>query len=96
MKKPTLSNLSQTQNRRRYVNFENARHFICSLNLNNPESTVSIAFKMADIATENQEFVNSLIGNINQTITAKLITYYRTYSGLDLLISNHVSALTWQ
>ena len=32
---PKLSNLNQTQNRRRYVNFENGYHFICSLNLNN-------------------------------------------------------------
>ena len=30
----TLSNLNQTQNRRRYVNFENGSHFDCSLNLN--------------------------------------------------------------
>ena len=31
-KKPTLSNSNQTQNRRRYVNFENGSHFICSFN----------------------------------------------------------------
>ena len=30
-KRPTLSNLNQTQNRRRYINFENGSHFICSL-----------------------------------------------------------------
>ena len=30
-KRPTLSSLNQTQNRRRYVNFENGSHFICSL-----------------------------------------------------------------
>ena len=36
-KRPTLSNLNQTQNRRRYVNFENGSHFICSFNLNNPK-----------------------------------------------------------
>ena len=42
---------------------------------------------MTDIATENQEFVNSLIGNINRTLTAKLIAFYKTYSGLGLLIS---------
>ena len=29
-------NQNQTQNRRRYVNFENGSHFICSFNLNNP------------------------------------------------------------
>ena len=34
-KRPALSNSNQTQNRRRYVNFENGSHFICSLNLNN-------------------------------------------------------------
>ena len=39
-KRPKLSNLNQTQNRRRYVNFENSSHFICSLNLNNPKLTV--------------------------------------------------------
>ena len=83
----TFLGWSQTQNRKRYVNFENGSHFICSLNLNNPESTVFITFKMTDIATENQEFFNSLIGNINRTITAKLITFYRTYSGLGLFIS---------
>ena len=31
-KRPTLSNPNQTQNRRRYVNFENGSHFMCSLN----------------------------------------------------------------
>ena len=45
-KRPTLSDLSQTQNRRRYINFENGSHFICSLNLNNPELTVFIVFKL--------------------------------------------------
>ena len=48
-KNPKLSNLNQTQNRRRYVNFENGSHFICSLNLNNPESTVFIVFRMTNI-----------------------------------------------
>ena len=36
-KRPTLSNSNQTHNRRRYLNFENGSHFICNLNLNNPE-----------------------------------------------------------
>ena len=62
---PKLPNLSQTQNRRKYINLENGSHFICSFNLNNPELTVFIAFKMTDIASGNQEFVNSLIGNTN-------------------------------
>ena len=38
-KRPKLSNRNQTKNRRRYVNFENGSHFICSFNLNNPEKT---------------------------------------------------------
>ena len=81
-KRPTLSNSNQTQNRRRYVNFENGSHFICSLNLDNPELTVCIAFRMNSIASENQPFFNSIIGN-----TAKLITFYKTHSGLGLLIT---------
>ena len=64
-KRPKLSNLNQTQNRRRYINFEDGSHFLCSLNLNNPELTVFIAFKMTNITSENQEFVNS---NTNRTI----------------------------
>ena len=43
--RPKLSNLNQTQSRRRYVNFENGSHVICSFNLNNPELTVCIAFR---------------------------------------------------
>ena len=42
---------------------------------------------MTNIASGNQEFVNSLIGNIIERINAKFITFYRTYSGLGLLIS---------
>ena len=57
-KRPKLSNLNQTQNRRRYVNFENGSHFICSLNLNNPELTVCISFRMNSIASENQLLFN--------------------------------------
>ena len=86
-KRPKLSNLNQTQNRRRYVNFENGSHFICSFNLNNPETTVCIAFKMTNIASGDQLFVNSLIGNSDKTANSKFITFYRTYSGLGLLIS---------
>ena len=33
LKRPTLSNPNQMQNKRRYVNFENGSHFICSLTL---------------------------------------------------------------
>ena len=86
-KRPTLSNPNQTQNKRKYVNFENGSHFICSFNLNNPETTVCIVFKMTDIASGDQLFVNSLIGNSDETANAKLITFFRTYSGLGLLIS---------
>ena len=67
-KRPKLSNSNQMQNRRRYVNFENGSHFICNLNLNNPKSAVFISFKMTNIASGNQEFVNSLIGNTTERI----------------------------
>ena len=83
-KRWSLSSLNQTQNRRRYINSENGSHFICSLNLNNPKLTVFIAFKMTNIASGNQEFVDSLIGNTNGKINAKHITFHRTYSGLGL------------
>ena len=85
-KRPKLSNLNQTQNRKRYINFENCSYFICSLNLKIPELTVFIAFKMANRASGNQEFVNTVIGNTKGKIKAKHITFYRTYSGLGLLI----------
>ena len=85
LKKPTLS--KQTQNKRKYVNFENGSHFICSFNLNNPETTVCIVFKMTNIASGDQLLVNSLIGNSDQKANSKFITFYKTYSGLGLLIS---------
>ena len=76
----TLSNSNQTQNRRRYVNFENGSHFICSLNLNNPELTVFIAFKMTNIASENQSFFNALIGSTTDRITvSKYIKVLKEY-----------------
>ena len=84
-KRPKLSNLNQTQNRRRYVNFENGSHFICIFNLNNLESTVCIAFRMNSIASGDYLFLNSIIGN-NNGDTAKFISFYKTYSGLGLLI----------
>ena len=62
-KRPILTDPNQTQNRRRYVNFENGSRFICSLNLNSPELTIFIIFKMTGIASGDQEIVNSLIGN---------------------------------
>ena len=87
-KRPKLSNLNQTQNRRRYVDFENGSHFICSFNLNNPETTVCIAFRMNNIASGdgNYLYLNSIIGNNNGN-KAKYITFYKTHSGLGLLIS---------
>ena len=78
-KRPKLSNLNQTQNRRRYANFENGSHFICSLTLNNPELTVCIAFRMNSIDSVNQLFFNSIIGNSINRKTAKFITFYKTH-----------------
>ena len=86
-KRPTLSNLNQTQNRRRYVNFENGSHFICSLNLNSSELTIFIIFRMTNIASRDQEIVNSLMGNNNGKINLKFIMFYKTFGGLGLLIS---------
>ena len=42
---------------------------------------------MTNIASGDQLFVNSLIGNSDQMANSKFITFYRTYSGLGLLIS---------
>ena len=81
-KRPILSNSNQTQNRRRYVNFENGSHFICSFNLNNSESTVCIVFKMTNIASVNNLLLNGIIGN-----SIKYVAFYKTNSGLGLLIS---------
>ena len=81
------------QNKRRYVNFENGSHFICSFNLNNPETTIFIIFKITGIVSGDQEIVNSLIGNSvidngKLKINAKHISFYKTHSdGLGLLIS---------
>ena len=91
-KRPKLSNRNQTQNRRRYVNFENGSHSICVFNLNNPELTVFIIFKITGIASGDQEIINSLIGNSivdngKLKINAKQISFYKTHSGLGLLIS---------
>ena len=80
-KRPTLSNSNQTQNRRRYINFENGSHFICSFNLNNPETTVCIAFRLNNIASGNNLLLNGIIGN-----TSKYIAFYKTHSGLGLFI----------
>ena len=71
-KRLKLSNLNQTQNRRRYVNFENGSHFICSFNLNNPEMTVCIAFRMNNIASG--EMTYTLIPSLVTIIETKLST----------------------
>ena len=80
-KRPKLSNSDQTQNRRRYVNFENGSHFICSFNLNSPETTVCIAFRLNNIASGNNLLLNGIIGN-----SIKYVAFYKTNSGLGLLI----------
>ena len=80
-KRPTLSNSNQTQNRRRYVNFENGSHFICSFNLNNPETTVCIAFRLNSIASGNNLLLNGIISN-----STKYVAFFKTHSGLVLLI----------
>ena len=72
---PSLSNFNQKRNRKRYINFENGSHFICSLNLNNPELTVYITFNMTDIAPGNKSFVNTLIGNINGEIASRFYDF---------------------
>ena len=93
VKRPTLSNPNQMQNKRRYINFENGSHFICSLNLSSSELTVFIVFEMTGIASGDQEIVNNLIGNSvvdngKLKINAKHISFYKTHSGgLGLLIS---------
>ena len=93
VKRPPLSNPDQMQNKRRYVNFENGSHFICSFNLNNPETTVFIVFKITGVVSGDQEIVNSLVGNSvidngKLKINAKHISFYKTHSGgLSLLIS---------
>ena len=67
--------------------------FICSLNLNSPELTVFIIFKITGIASGDQEIVNSLIGNSvvdngKLKTNAKHISFYKTLSGgLGFLIS---------
>ena len=85
-KRPKLSNLNQTQNRRRYINFENASHFICSFNLNNLESTVCIAFRINGIASGSSIFLNGISGNSNDKNLAKLIAFYKTHNSLGLTV----------
>ena len=86
-KRPTLSNLNQTQNRRRYINFENGSHLICNFNLNNPETSVCIAFRINGIASGTYLLLNGIIGNRKGENYAKHIAFYKTHSGLGLTIS---------
>ena len=79
-KRPKLSNSDQTQNRRRYVIFENSSHFICSFNLNSPEVSVFIGFRLNSIASGNNPILNGIICN-----KTKCIAFYKTHSGLGLL-----------
>ena len=81
-KRPKLSNSDQTQNRRRYVIFENGSHFICSFNLNSQETTVCIAYRLNSIASRNNHLSEVIICN-----TIKCIAFYKTHSGLGLFIS---------
>ena len=81
-KKPKLSNSDQTQNRRRYVIFENGSHFICSFNLNSQETTVCFAFRLNSIPSGNNHPSMIIICN-----TIKCIAFYKTHSGLGLFIS---------
>ena len=82
VKRPALSNPDQMQNKRRYINFENGSHFICRFNINNQESTVFIAFRLNSIASGNNLLLNGIIGN-----SIKYIAFFKTHSGLGLLIS---------
>ena len=81
-KRPKLSNSDQTQNRRRYVIFENGSHFICSFNLNSPETTVCFAFRLNSIGSGNNRLSKFIICN-----SIKCIAFYKTHSGLGLFIS---------
>ena len=85
-KRPKLSNLNQTQNRRRYINFENGSHFICSFNINNPETTVCIAFRINGIASGAFLFLNGIVGNSDGKSYAKQKAFYKTHSSLGLAI----------
>ena len=105
-KRPKLSNQNQTQNRTRYVNFEIGSHFICSFNLNNPETTVCIAFRINGIASGAFLFLNGIMGNSDGKSHAKQIAFYKTHSGLGLpiltayngshiMVDNNDSTLVW-
>ena len=52
-----------------------------------PSQPFSSLLKMTNIASRDQEFINSLIGTIVGRISAKFIMFYKTFDGLGLLIS---------
>ena len=79
------------QNRRRYVNFENGSHFFCSFNLNNPETTVCIAFRINGIAPGAFLFLSGIIGNSNSKSYAKQIAFCKTHSGLAITVGLAIS-----
>ena len=68
------------QNKRRYVNLENGSHFNWSFNLNNPETTVCIVFKMTNIASGDQLFViiihQSIVYELLSNLIGSLLLYY--------------------
>ena len=104
-RKPKLSKLNQTQNRRRYVKFENGSHFICSLNLNNPELTVFIVFKITDKATGiNHSLILQLVISMEKSLqdtyhfTLQNILWLglfisKAYEGAYVAIANDESSL---
>ena len=46
-----------------------------------------IVFRMTNIASGDQEIINSIIGNNNAKINSKFVMFYKTFGGLGLLIS---------
>ena len=74
--------IQQLNVKRPQVNFENGSHFIRSFNLNNPETTVCIAFRLNSIASGNNLLLNGIIGN-----SIKYVAFFKTHSHLGLLIS---------
>ena len=55
--------------------------------LNNPETTVCIAFRINGIASGDFIFLNGIIGNSNDENYAKFIAFYKTHRGLGLIIT---------
>ena len=50
--------------------------------------TIFAVFKMTDVASENEEFIISLIGNNIDKSNAKFLPFFKTFTGgLGILIS---------